>query len=196
MAGRKSPLQGRYPDKLIGARPYFIDQMGWELFRAHVQQGRTFVQIARDHDLTPFKVREIVWRVNRQLQLERPNEPRSQAVVEDSPLEDLNLSTRSRNALREMGFDTVRSLVEREFTLVGRRLGRIGKEEILTALAAYGFRRPPGAAPVPGLDTNRVKQHVAMLRAHIERTHQRWLRCLERIENRLHSSPSPPKHTV
>lgn len=188
MAGRKSPLQGRYTDKLIDARPRCIDQTGWELFRAHVQEGRTFAQIARDHDLTPFKVRQIVWRVNRSLQLARPDGGDSQRVVEDSPLEDLKLSTRSRNALREMGFDTVRSLFERDFTSACRRLGSIGKEEVLSALVASGFDRPWSSPPLPVADIEQVKQNIEMLRAHIERSHRRWLRRVERIENRLRSS--------
>src|SRR5689334_3946669 len=156
MAGRKSPLQGRYKDKLIGTRPQFIDEVGWELFSAHVQEGRTFAQIARDHNSTPFKVRQIVWRVNRSLQLVRPSEARSQHVVEDSPIEDLRLSTRSRNALREMGFDTIGSLFERDFTSACRRLGSIGKEEVLSALVASGFDRPWGPESVRDTDIEQV----------------------------------------
>jgi hypothetical protein len=185
MAGRKTPLQGKYQGSLTEARPHFIDEMGWELFKAHVQEGRSFVQLALDHDLSVFKVREIVWCVDRDMQLARPNEPGSNEVVEGSPLEDLNLSTRARNALREMGFDTVRSLLERDFTLVCRRLGRIGKEEILSALAAHGFHRLPSGSPDPDANIEQVRRRVAMLRAHIERSHQKWLRRVERIENRL-----------
>lgn len=184
MAGRKSPLQGRYRDKLIEARPQSVDEMGWELFRAHVQEGRTFVQLARDHYLTPFKVRQMVWRVNRSLQLARPESGDLQKVVEDSPLEDLKLSTRSCNALREMGFDTVGSLIERDFTSACRRLGSIGKEEVLSALAGSGFHHPWGSAP-PDTDIEHIAESIAMLRAHIEQSHRRWLRRVERIESRL-----------
>lgn len=185
MAGRKTPLQGKYLGNPIEARPHFIDEMGWELFKAHVQEGRSFVQLALDHNLSVFKVREIVWRVDRGLQLARPDEPGANEVVESSPLEDLNLSTRARNALREMGFDTVGSLLERDFTLVCRRLGRIGKEEILSALAAHGFHPLSSGAADPGSNIEQVRRHVAMLRAHIERSHQKWLRRVERIESRL-----------
>jgi hypothetical protein len=127
----------------------------------------------------------MVWRVDRDLQLARPNGPGSNEVVEGSPLEDLNLSTRARNALREMGFDTVRSLLERDFTLVCRRLGRIGKEEILSALAAHGFRPISNGAPDPESNIEQLRRHLAILRAHIERSHQKWLRRVERIESRL-----------
>ena len=185
MAGRKTPLQGKYQGSRTEVRPHFIDEMGWELFNAHVHEGRSFVQLALHRNLSVFKVREIVRRVDRDLQLARPNEPESNEVVEDSPLEDLNLSTRARNALREMGFDTVRSLLERDFTLVCRRLGRIGKEEILSALAAHGFHRLANSARDPDANIEQIQRHVAMLRAHIERSHQKWLRRVERIENRL-----------
>ena len=188
MAGRKTPLQGKYQGSLTELRPHFIDEMGWELFKAHIQEGRSLVQLALEYKLSVFKVREIVWRVDRDLQLARPNEPGCNEVVDGSPLEDLNLSTRARNALREMGFDTVRSLLERDFTLVCRRLGRIGKEEILSALSAHGFHRLTGSGSDPDSNIEQVRRHVAMLRAHIERSHQKWLRRVERIENRLRAT--------
>ena len=188
MAGRKTLLQGKYQGSLNEPRPHFVDEMGWELFKAHVREGRSFVQLALDHNLTVFKAREIVWRVDRDLQLARPNQPGSNKVVEGSPLEDLNLSTRARNALREMGFDTVRSLLERDFTLVCRRLGRIGKEEILSALAAHGFHSASSGGPDSDSNMEQIRRHIAMLRAHIERSHQKWLRRVERIESRLRAT--------
>jgi hypothetical protein len=60
----------------------------------------------------------------------------------ESPVEDLGLSVRTRNALRAIGCDTVEHVLGLDLSASVRGLGRKTKDELLTALARAGFRHP------------------------------------------------------
>ena len=60
----------------------------------------------------------------------------------ESPVEDLGLSVRTRNALRAIGCDTVENALGLELSSAVRGLGRKTKAELLTALGRAGFRHP------------------------------------------------------
>jgi DNA-directed RNA polymerase alpha subunit len=64
-----------------------------------------------------------------------------------SPVEDLGLSVRTRNALRGIGCDTVEDLLGLEFSSPVRGVGRKTREELLTALERTGFRHPTESEP-------------------------------------------------
>lgn len=64
------------------------------------------------------------------------------AVALDSPVEDLGLSVRTRNALRSIGCNTVEDALRLELSASLRGFGDKTKKELLTALARAGFNHP------------------------------------------------------
>lgn len=78
-----------------------------------------------------------------------------------SPVEDLGLSVRARNALRGIGCDTLEDVLGLDLSSSVRGLGRKTKDELLTALAQTGFRHPA--------DEHEPSSEVRLLERSLER---------------------------
>ncbi len=63
-------------------------------------------------------------------------------VALESPVEDLGLSVRTRNALRSLGCKTVEDALRLELSASLRGFGDKTKRELLSALARAGFKHP------------------------------------------------------
>src|SRR4051794_31228344 len=118
MGTRLTTLQTKYQGRVIEERPYFVDEKNWAMFVAHVRDGRTLSDIAAESGLPSFRVAQALSRVDRIIDLPRENGGAATGITLDSPIQDLGLSLRAENALRESGFDTVRSVVERDIPRV------------------------------------------------------------------------------
>ena len=60
----------------------------------------------------------------------------------DSPIEDLDVSVRTRNALRSIGCGTVGHVLLLDLSGPLRGIGRKTREEVLAVLERHGFRHP------------------------------------------------------
>ena len=64
------------------------------------------------------------------------------ALSLDAPIEDLKLSKRVRNVLRRRGFNTLGSLLQRDYKPALRGFGPASRSELACVLAANGFALP------------------------------------------------------
>lgn len=178
-------LREKHFNTLESGRPYFVDEQSWGIFVAHVRDGRTIRDIARDTGLSSSKIGMMIARVERELDIPRPPGAGSGALTLDSPIEDLSLSGRARNALRKAGCATIRSLVERDFSRAIRRLGPITREEIVAALRQKGFETPATLIEQRSHQITELDRELSRLREQIDSTSRHWQTRVERLEHRL-----------
>lgn len=155
------------------------------MFVAHVREGKSFRDIGLAAGLSPHRVSQIVARVDCDLQTPRPPGAGDRALTLDSPIGDLNLSTRARNALGELGQRTVRDVLRYDFTRGARRLGPVTRREIVSALAAHGFEAPPGLSASEQANLAELSRHVARLREKIEVSVTQWTEQVKSLEERI-----------
>ena len=113
-----------------------------------------------------------------------PTLPRP-AVNLDSPIEDLALSRRARNALRKAGYETVRSLVEGDGANLVRHIGVITREEVAAALRDHGLGTPSALVEVRKERISGISEELARLREQIDLTSRHLQARVERLETRL-----------
>lgn len=190
---RAAALRQRHARRAAGTRPPFIDEPSWNAFVAHVLEGKSMRDIAHDFGLSTPTIEVTVLRVARTLEMPRPEEAWSGAIGLDSPIEDLALSGRARNALRKAGCSTIRSLVEMDFRRAVRRLGPITRDEILAALRRHGFETPPAVTEETSRSIAEVKQEILRLRSQIAAATRQWRNRLERIEIRIRRLQGQPE---
>ena len=86
-------------------------------------------------------------------------------VVLDSPIEDLALSSRARNALRSLGCDSVRAVLR--LNLSGSRgIGRKTRVEVLEALRSSGIPHPKQEEPA-SLEIRRLARSLERMHGRI-----------------------------
>lgn len=110
---------------------------------------------------------------------------RAQEITFDSPIELLGLPQRVCNALREGACDTVRSLLEHDYSKASRRLGSIARREITLSLIENGFGLPATLADTNEAKIARMLTELERLRKHIDVTSQRMRGRVKRLEDRL-----------
>lgn len=132
--------RARYSRRVAAPKPPAIDERGWEIFTAYHHKERTLGEIGRDFQLSPNQVRRIVDEVDAQLGRVRGGTPTLVAL--ESPVEDLGLSVRTRNALRGVGCHTVEDALRLDLSSSVRGLGRKTKDELVTMLERAGFHHP------------------------------------------------------
>ena len=185
MATRLSALRAKYMNRLFDERPSSVDEASWDMFIAHVRDGRALSVIAREAGLSRSKVSVIVSRVDQDLQTPISARADPNGITLDSPIEGLMLSMRARNALRELGCDSVRSVLEKDFTKAVKRLGAVSRQEILSALAARGFAPPDTLQDPRDVHVTELSRSVSRLKEHIDDSYRRWCEQLERLEVRV-----------
>src|SRR5690349_1388489 len=98
-------------------------------------------------------------------------EPTSHSVAAlpvESPLEELGLSVRARNALKGVGCNTIADVLKLDLEQPVRGLGKLAREELLAKLDSAGISHPSATRP---------SQDIALLE-----------HSLERLEQRIHSA--------
>ncbi len=155
------------------------------MFVAHVRHGKSFRDIGLAVGLSPYRVSQIVARVDYDLATPRPAGSDACALTADSPIGDLMLSMRARNALGELGCRTVRDLLEHDFTRGVRRLGPVTRAEIVSTLAEHGFAAPPGLHEHDEAGIAELSRHVARLRERIEMSLSEWSEQVRTLEEKI-----------
>jgi Bacterial RNA polymerase, alpha chain C terminal domain len=89
----------------------------------------------------------------------------AEPVVLESPIENLALSSRARNALRSLGCNSVQDILRLDLSGPVRGIGRKTRGEVLTALRSSGL-------PHPGLD-ELLDSDIRSLDRSLERMHGR-----------------------
>ncbi len=122
-----------------------------------------------------------------------PEESGPEPITPDSAIEVLGLSGRARNALREAGCGTVRSLLENDFSKAMRRLGPVTREEIMSSLTAHGFGLPTTLTEARNERISELKDELSRLRENIDITSRQWRARVERLEHRLEKLSTEPR---
>jgi hypothetical protein len=185
-------LRKRYLSALGDEPPYFVPEESWQLFVAHVRDGRTIREISRDTGLSPFQVGALLSRVDRDLELAPPGDQMQGKITLDSPIEHLGLSRRVRNALREAECGTVRSLLERDSQKAARRLGPVAREEIVLSLAEHGFGAPAALSEARDKRISELEEDLRRLRESIDNANRHWQSRVERLQHRLQKMSAKP----
>jgi len=86
----------------------------------------------------------------------------------DAPIEDLKLSNRVRNVLRRRGFDTLGSLLGRDYKPALRGFGPAARAELASALASNGFALPA----ILGIDCHAFGEDASKLPAVVRHPRQ------------------------
>lgn len=89
------------------------------------------------------------------------------ALALGSPVEDLGLSVRTRNALRGIGCDTLQDALALDLSSSVRGLGRKTRDELLTALVQTGFRRP-AQEQEPGSEMRLLERSLERMQDRVE----------------------------
>jgi hypothetical protein len=100
--------------------------------------------------------------------MEPTSHPQPRTLADVSPVEELKLSVRTRNALRGVGCSTIADVLRLDLDRPLRGLGKLAKEELLVKLERAGFPHPSDGQPASEIT--------------------RLERSLERIEHRIDSA--------
>jgi hypothetical protein len=185
MAKRVTALQIKYRGWVDEPRPFFVDEESWAMFIAHVREGRTLTDIAAESGLPAFRVSQALARVDRRMDLPRGDAGSANGVTLDSPIQDLGLSLRAENALRESGCDTVRSILERDIRRIVRRVGPVTRLEITSALEEHGFTVQPPTEEAGQATVTELVQSLQRLRHRLRATFEEWSDEVTKLEKRV-----------
>jgi hypothetical protein len=103
-----------------------------------------------------------LYEVDARLESARSQEAAGKPIGLDSPIEDLALSSRARNALRSLGCDSVRDVLRLDLS-GSRGIGRKTRGEVLAALRNSGLPLPklddPSPSEIRSLDRSLERMH-------------------------------------
>lgn len=136
------PLRARYAGKYPVPKPASIDEQSWAMFTAYFQEGLTLREIGANARVSPSRVCRVLYEVDAQLASARRAGPEGEPVVLESPIEDLALSSRARNALRSRGCNSVQDVLRLDLSGPVRGIGRKTRGEVLAALRNSGLPHP------------------------------------------------------
>lgn len=165
-------LRTKYAGKQPAARPASIDELSWEVFVGYVYEGLSLGGIGVRAGLSPSRVSRTLYEVDARLEAARRDAPEAKLVVLDSPIDDLPLSSRARNAIHRLGCRTVKDVLELDLSAV-RGIGRKTRGEVCAALRSSGL-------PQPELD-ERLDSEMRGLDNSLERMHGRITAALEAV---------------
>ena len=149
------------PDK-----PSTVSDRSWTIFTACIYQKRSVREVALEARVSPSRVRQILRSIDLEWGEPAPSPVATGHIATSSPIESLQLSVRSRNALRKAGCATVQDALDLDLSGSIRRMGPATREEILTALKESGFRHPSIDLAPPEMLT--VTQSLERMQARIE----------------------------
>jgi len=155
-------LRVKYAGKQPFTKPAFIDAHRWAIFTAYCHGGLTSKEIGESAGLSPSRVCQVLYEVDARLESARSAGADGKPISLDSPIEDLALSSRARNALRSLGCDSVQDALRLDLS-GSRGIGRKTKGEVLAALESSGFPHPrldePSQSVIRSLDRSLERMH-------------------------------------
>ena len=152
------------------------------MFVSAVRDGQTLREISETTGLSVFRLTQIISRVDHELDPNRAPRDATYRITIDSPIEDLNLSTRARNALRQAGCITVRNILDRDFSRAIRSFGAGTRHEVAMVLNNHGFPPPP-ALESQQSSVEALARDLGRLRQTIEQRYRSSLDQLARLED-------------
>ena len=169
-------LRAKYAVKQPIARPASIDEERWAVFAAYIYEGRSLSGIGASAGLPPSRISRILYEVDARLDNDRHAGQEGKPVALESPIEDLALSSRARNAIHRLGCEKVKDLLGLDLSAV-RGIGRKSRVEVRTALRNYGL-------PQPELDED-LNSEMRGLDSSLERMHGRIKATLEDVAREI-----------
>ncbi len=185
MRKRLTPLREKYKDALPAERPFFIDETSWLMFVSHVRDGQTLREIGKETGRSANRVRQIVSLVDHDLQLPRGTRDQWSTVSEDSPIEDLNLSTRARNGLLKRGLITVRDVLGNDLSRGTPSVGMATRREVMEALARHGFVNGTEIEAQRLGSVIQLSRKLNRLREQMEASYRQWHDQVEGLEYKI-----------
>ena len=145
-------LRQKHKGTPLRERPFFVDERSWAVFTAYVYEELTLPQIQQKRRISLRRMRQILRDVDAQLELPRRGGPEWNDVTPQSPIEDLALSIRARNALHNLGCRSVYDVLRLDLSGSLPRVGGKTRVEVVAALQRAGFRHPAlDRGAVPGI---------------------------------------------
>ena len=185
MATRATALRSKYLKGIDERRPPLIDDQSWQIFLAHIRDGKSLREVSRETGIPVARLGVLVTQVDRALESANAGGGSDGKITLDSPFESLDLSMRARNSLRELGCASIRSVLEKDFTRTIRRFGPVTRQEIAAALERNGFSPPDTLRNSQQTRIEELMQALTELKRRLEVHHQRWRDRLERLEERI-----------
>jgi Bacterial RNA polymerase, alpha chain C terminal domain len=173
-------LRQKYTEKPMPQRPSPIDERSWAIFWECVYEKRSLAALGKQTKRTPAQIRSLLFEIDAELS----GSHASNGTTADSPLETLDLSVRSRNALHRLGCRTVGEVSALDLTQSLRQIGSKGKMEVLEALERGGFRHPAMDAS-PSADLSRVSRSLERLKMRIAKTMDAAMREITALQEKL-----------
>jgi Bacterial RNA polymerase, alpha chain C terminal domain len=155
-------LRAKYAGKQPADRPVSIDAQKWAIFTWYFYEGLSLRGIGVREGLSSSRVSRMLYEVDAGLDATRRTGPEGKAVVLESPIEDLALSSRARNAIHRLGCDTVKDVLELDLSAV-HGIGRKTRVEVCAALRRSGLPQPEFEerldSEMRGLDSSLERMH-------------------------------------
>jgi hypothetical protein len=176
-------LQSRHAQRDFSERPFFISERNWAIFAGYLSNQAAIPDLARLHRFSVRRVRQILRDVDHQLGLPRNSGREWRQVTANSPVDDLAISVRALNQLRDLGCATVEDVLRLDF---GQKImGHASRVEVLEALGRCGFAAATAALPQSNGDLLRVSEQLRDLRDRIDENLRSWRQRVDGIEARL-----------
>jgi len=186
-------LRQKYAMRPALDRPASIDEPSWAVFTEYMYRKRSLSVVAKLTKRTPAQVRRTLFAIDAELPSSSaldstaalsPRELELAALTKDSPIEALDLSVRSRNALHRLGCKTVGEVNALDLTQSLRQIGSKGKLEVFAALERGGFRHPAMDA-TPSAEVSRLTHSLERLKLRIQKTLESVAREISALQERL-----------
>ena len=176
-------LRQKYGEKPLPRRPTAIGEEDWGVFRACVYEKSSLAELARQTKQSLAQIRRILFEIDMALGSASP-QTNGAGITSESPLETLDLSVRSRNALHRLGCRTVGEVKALDLTQSLRQIGSKGKLEVFEALERGGFRHPAMDAP-SSVEMSSVARSLERLKSRINKTTEVVTREISALQERL-----------
>ncbi len=180
-------------------RPAFIDEQSWAAFNAYSRDGLTVKGIGVSLGLSPSRVARMLYEVDARIEAARRAGPEGRPLVPESPIEDLVLSPRARNALHSLGCDRVKDVLGIDLS-VARGMGIKTRGEVRAALRRSGLTPHqeldgPLDSEIRSLD-HRLEQMRGSISAALEAVNKEIVLIQRRLRKRIDPSDSEPAEGV
>lgn len=177
-------LREKHAGSPVPERPSAIDERNWTVFTECIYRKRSLSALAKLTKRTPSQIRQTLFEIDVELTLAKPNRASPVAITADSPVEALDISVRSRNALRRLGCRTVGEVNALDLTQSLRQIGSKGKMEVYAALANSGFH-PPALDAGPSAEVSHLTLSLERLKIRIQKTLSSVAREINALQERL-----------
>lgn len=119
-------------------KPDSVDERRWAIFVAYCREGQSSNAIGEKAGISVARVLTIIREVGAVLDSAKTPMPAASPLTVNSPIEEMALSSRARNALRSLGCKTVDDVLRLDLS-GARGIGRKSRLEVLSVLGNSGL---------------------------------------------------------